>query len=239
MVIMIIIQKNNERNQVEIKRLISLNKAILSEAENILINPIAEQLSNDLKSTLYKRILRALIQIQKISVNNFSKNKIRDTEFQIAKLTSINDIVQSMSDIDVPDTDLEVIAIIQFIKKIKMILISEYKLGNVESSIYSNEEALLSMSQIRLSVETHYSKALKARAADKIGTARTSFEKALEILQNHDGNSEYKEKKMVEISDRLNDIAEDLKTANDDHLKKVAKKEYDELDALFKPKQKW
>jgi hypothetical protein len=239
-IIMIVIaQKINEKKQAEIKRVVSLHKKILLEVDSVLLDPSSVNLSDNLKLMIQKRVLRSLSQIKELNNSNLNNNKIREITFEIDKLKSSKSVFLSMEDLNIPESDQEAISLIQYIKLIKRILISEHKLGNIDSLIYSHEESLLSLAQIKILVETHYSKAVNAKLANKIGSARTSFEKSLEILRNNQSTNEYFEEKIALITEHLSDITEELKTANNDHQKKLAEQEYDEMEVLFTPKRKW
>ena len=71
------------------------------------------------------------------------------------------------------------------------------------------------------------------------GSARQFLEKALKLISTSSLQGAYKEQKQEEIEDRLQEISNELRTANAEDRAKKEKSEEDDLDMLFQPKKKW
>lgn len=232
------IQQQKEKKEFERRALLTKYRAIIEETEEVLMNAANLPISSNLMAVLHKRIHEALKAMSEINPN---ATEVKTRLVQSQDRIDSPDYIPPPSNepIKMPDNDNQVIAIIQGIKRMRLLLRSEHSKGNVDSQIFINEDKRLDTIQMQINVESQRKRGIKAKNTNMLGSARQYFEKALATLDSQNYTDDYITNRKVDIKQHLNEITEQLKNANAKDAKVRQAEETDDLDILFAPKRKW
>jgi hypothetical protein len=138
-----------------------------------------------------------------------------------------------------PDNEQQLVAILQCIKKLRIVLKSEQSKGALDAQTFTSEDNRLATMQLKINIESLVKRGTQASNKEMLGSARQYFEKALQSLANSTVKNEYVTTRQADITQQVEDITDALKNTNAKDAAKKAKNEEDELDLLFQPKKKW
>ncbi len=234
------IQQHKEKQEAEKRALIAKQKAIIDETEELIINMGNLPPNPPIVEILNRRSLNAAKRMAQIVPDSRARSRINDLE---SRLKASEDLAQNTAMNEepfiLPDNEQHLVAILQTIKKLRVILKSEQAKGTLDAQTFMREDLRFDAMQLKISIESLIKRGNQAFNKEMIGSARQYFEKALVTLSNHAHKSEYTQVKENEINDRLEEITVMLKTTNAADREKKAKSEEDDLDMLFQPKKKW
>ncbi len=234
------IQQHKEKQEAEKRALAAKQKAIIDETEELIVNMGNLPPNPGVIEILNRRSLNAAKKMLQIMPDARTKSRVNDLE---SRLKAAEDLALNNSNREesftLPDNEQHLVAILQTIKKLRIILKSEQSKGTLDAQTFMREDMRLDAMQLKISIETLIKRGNQAYAKEMIGSARQYFEKALTTLANHPHKTEYTEAKTNEINDKLDEITAMLKTTNAEDRAKKAKSEEDDLDMLFQPKKKW
>ncbi len=231
-------QQHKAKVEAETRAEVAKHKAIIDETENVLMACSQFPISSKVILILHQRVLNALQSIASLSPSTTDiKQRIKDQERVIGETDTTADTPNS--DFTLPETDKLIIQYIQAVKKLRILLRSEYSKGKVDSKTYSEQDKLLERLQLKVNVETLARRAAAALNTKMLGSARQYLEKGIKAMENQNGLDEFLAKRLSQFKTQLTEIQDELKSANakDRAAKKEA--ERDELDELFAPKKKW
>lgn len=231
-------QQAKERQETERRAQLTKFKTIIEETEEVLMNSANVPISVNLTTVLHKRVHDALAQMMQLSPgSNEIKTRLKQSK---ERLDSADPNAKSRDDkVNMPESDAQIINIVQGIKKLRAILRSEHSKGNVDPQIFMNEDRRMESLQLQINVDSQIKRGLKAKNSNMLGSARQYFEKAQATLENTSFSDDFTKGKMAEVQHYLDEITSELKSANARDAKDKEAAEQDELDVLFAPKKKW
>lgn len=234
------VQQHKEKQETEKRTKVAKQKAIIDESEELIVNLSNLPASPNLIKILNKRSLNAAKAMQTL----MPEAKGIDSRVQelSVRLEAAEDLAANQSSEDVfmmPDNEQQILSILQCIKKIRATLKSEQSKGTLDAQTFTKEDQRLDAMQLKINIESLVKRGSQAQNKEMLGSSRQYFEKALQTLAKHPLKTEYVTTKQAEISSRLEEITDSLKSTNAQDAAKKAKSEENELDVLFQPKKKW
>ncbi len=232
------VQQHKEKQEAERRRELTKFKKIIEETEDVLMNSANIPMSPSLIKVLHQRAYEALKAMVDLSPTSKElKNRMAQAKERASQ--PAQDDGGTSDNIQVPDNDKLVIAVVQGIKKLRTLLRSEHSKGKVETSLFTQEDKRLERIQLRINIESLIKRGNAARTANMLGSARQYYEKAYATLNATANRDEYTTARLEEVEDQLQAIMSELKATNASDRKKKEDKEKDDLDVLFAPKKKW
>ena len=240
-VVVNVMQQHKEKIEAEKRVQIAKQKAIIDETEELIVNLTHLPPNPGLVEVLNRRSLNAAKIMQTLMPNTKNiKQRVQELD---ARLTASVELalnqVASDENFVLPDNEQQLIAILQCIKKLRIVLKSEQTKGILDATIYMKHEQRLDGMQLKINIESLLKRGMQAYNKEMLGSARQYFEKALQSINNHPLKTEYTQSKQAEISEKLEEITSALKNTNAKDAAKKAKDSEDDLDLLFQPKKKW
>ncbi|WP_057830680.1 hypothetical protein [Colwellia sp. TT2012] len=235
------IQQHKEKIEAEKRIKVAKQKAIIDESEELIFN-LANLPSNpNIVKILNRRSLNAAKTMQEL-MPEVKGIKKRAQELK-SRLKASEDLADNQTDMDdnfiLPDNEQQLVAILQCIKKLRVVIKSEQSKGTLDAQTFTAEDQRLAAMQLKINIESLIKRGSQAFNKEMLGSARQYFEKALQTLINSPVKNDYVTAKHTEISQKLEDITDALKHTNAKDAAKKAKSEESELDILFQPKKKW
>ncbi|MFT6268938.1 MAG: hypothetical protein ACJAVV_001756 [Alphaproteobacteria bacterium] len=232
------VQQFNERKANEKREEVSRQRAIFDGTEESIVAALQMPVSPLLIALMRKRSFSALKAIYEYSSNRELKSKMDEINKAI-KAIDINQAAPNQNTFILPKTDKVIIKYIQAVKKLRIILRSEYAKANITPKLYAQEEKALSSLQLRVNVETLMKRATDGVSNNMQGSARQYIEKAITALTNHKPQSDYTAERKIELESMLNGLEMNVKDNNLKQLMEEKEKENTDIESLFAPKQKW
>lgn len=232
-------QKHTEEKLERIKKIITANKRIIMDSESLLAGTDSENMSNKLKIAILNRIAYSLSNIISVSKERTFQSKLEETKLSISHLEVSHENFASFANMVIPNDQSASVAKIKVIKELRILINSEYRANRLDHFSYTKENLDLYIAQIKISFETYYNYAIKAKLKNKIGTARQLFEKCVKLLESTTHKHEYIDKSLATVKSEIKEISDALKETNKEHVEKEKSKENGDLDILFAPKKKW
>jgi hypothetical protein len=240
-VVVNIMQQHKEKQEAEKRVQVAKQKAIIDETEELILNLTHLPPNPGVVEVLNRRSLNAakVMQVLMPEQKNLKKRvQELDARLKASVELALNQ-VSSEENFVLPDNEQQLIAILQCIKKLRIILKSEQSKGILDAAAFMKQDQRLDGMQLKINIESLIKRGSQAYSKEMLGSARQYFEKALQSLANHPTKTEYVQAKQAEIADKLEDITSALKNTNAKDAAKKAKDNEDELDLLFQPKKKW
>lgn len=232
-----IIQQQREQREAKRRQETALQKAIIDETEEMLLLNSKIPMSKDVVVTLQTRVLNAVKAMAAVNPKMTElEQRATDIESQIAET---NNKYRSMADNSfiVPDNEQAAIAILQALKKLRLILRSEHNKGLVSPSVLMEEEKRAEHLSLRINLDNLFGKAQAAIHMNQIGSARQLLDKAHSMMGGIASTDEYILNKRQQLEQMQAQLDQMVQQQNEANLH--SKKEPDELDLLFQPKKKW
>lgn len=230
------VQQHKEKQETERRKELTKQKKIIEESEDILLNSANTPMSENAYRVIQRRIYDALTAMVQLSPTSKElKNRLNEAK------TRMSDPVDASNseNLALPDSDKQLITLIQGIKKLRAVLRSEHGKGKVDSQVFVAEDKRLEKLQLRINIESQIKRGISARSANMVGSARQYFEKAYATVSAVAYSDDYINSKKQELEGYLEAISTELKASNATALKKKNEQEQDDLDVLFAPKKKW
>lgn len=235
------IQQHKEKIEAEKRIKVSKQKAIIDESEELILNLANLPDNPSVIKILNLRSLNAAKAMQELmpAVKGIKK-RVQELKSRVKASEDLAENQKSMDEgFTLPDNEQHLVAILQCIKKLRVVLKSEQSKGALDAQTYTAEDNQLGAMQLKINIESLTKRGTQAFNKDMLGSARQYFEKALQSLAGAPVKSEYVIAKQAEIAQQLEDITDALKHTNAKDAAKKAKSEENELDLLFQPKKKW
>lgn len=232
------VQQHNERKAAKKREDIGKQRTILDDTEVAVSAAQQMPLSKRLIVILRKRTLTALIEIYEKNPSPDLKSKVEELQKSIREINA-DEPVPDQASFQLPKSDKVIIKYIQAIKKLRIILRSEYKQGNIAGDVFQVEDQALEKLQLRVNIETLHKRAVDAVSHNMQGSARQYLEKALIALGKSKTPNEYSAAKTIELQDMLDNLESSLKDKNVQNILADKAKEKEDIDTLFAPKKKW
>lgn len=231
------VQQGKEKQEAERRKELIKQKKIIEEAEELLANNVNVPMSETLLRALQNRIHHALAEMINLSPDSRElKNRFEESKECIGKPV---EKVSDSESLSLPDSDKQLISLLQGIKKLRTMLRSEHSRGKVETKQFVAEDRRLEKLQLKINIDSQIKRGLAARTANMAGSARQYFEKAYATLNSVNYSDEYTVEMKAMLEQNLEEISNELKASNESTVQKKNEQEQDELDMLFAPKKKW
>nr|WP_136252366.1 hypothetical protein [Ningiella ruwaisensis] len=232
------VQQHNERKAAKKREEINKYRTILDESEMAHSAATKMPLSKRLILIIRKRSLEALIEIYEQNPSPDLKGKVEELQKAVKEINP-DEPMPDQSAFVLPKSDKIIIKYIQAVKKIRVILRSEFKKGNIPADVYQAEDSAIEKLQLRVNIETLHKRANDAVTNKMQGSARQYLEKALAALAKHKPQFEYTTNKTRELQDMLMNLESVVKDRNVQHILDEKAKEKEDIEELFAPKKKW
>ncbi|MBU2882171.1 hypothetical protein KO525_05610 [Psychrosphaera sp. B3R10] len=230
-------QQQKDKLEAEKRQEMAKYRAIIEETDETIMNEVGVPISNEGYSILYRRVHHALTGMNE--TNPGQKDVVARIQSIKEKITAGDFPSAEVSNTELPDNEKLLIALIQGIKKYRTILRSEHGKGRIPSNLFMQEDKKIEKLQLKINVESQIKRGKLAITNGLTGSARQYFEKALATLEAQPYSDDYIVARKKNVTERLELIASDLKSANAKAVKKKIEDEKDDLDELFAPKKKW
>ena len=240
-VVINVIQQHKEKLESEKKVQLARYKAIIDETEELIVNLNHLPTNPGIIEVLNRRSLNAAKAMQKLmpTMKNI-KLRVKELDARLkASVELASNQVASNEAFILPDDEQQLIAILQCIKKLRLVVKSEQAKGSLDAKTFMMHDQNLDAMQLKINIESLLKRGMQAYNKEMLGSARQYFEKALQSIANHPHKNDYTNSKKDEIEDKLEDITNALKNTNAQDAAKKAKEQEDDLDMLFQPKKKW
>ncbi|NTS77628.1 hypothetical protein HR060_12230 [Catenovulum sp. SM1970] len=226
-------QQHKAKQDAQKRQEIAKYKAIIEETEELLMNAGSLPISQHLILVMHQRVLEALKSISQLAPeSNDIKSRLKDAQVRV---DNFDPTAKTGDDnIQVPDDDKAIIALIKGIKKLRTLLRSEHSKGKVDTGVFMKEDKRLESMQLKINIDSLMKRGKAAQKSGMVGSARQYFEKAFNTLSAKINPDEYVNSRKQELEGILKQIESELKDAN----AKGREKEPDEFDDLFH-KKKW
>ncbi|GIU31504.1 hypothetical protein L2719_12170 [Shewanella schlegeliana] len=237
-----IVQQQKARVEAERRNELARHRAVIDETEEVLSNTGLFPCSSDLILMLYRRVEDALTGALPIARNQSSdfERRLIDLRGQIQALQSAPKPSPAIELFRLPDSDRQILTLVQTLKKLKAILRAEHNKGKVDPSIFSQEEQRIDSLQLRINVDSMLGRGRAACFMKQYGSAKQMVTKALATLHTikaQTPNDPFIAHKVEEAKAMLEEITGAQKSAHPVLAK--SKPEDDDIDVLFQPKKKW
>ncbi|MDN4501324.1 hypothetical protein QX776_02870 [Alteromonadaceae bacterium BrNp21-10] len=228
------------KNKVESEKRAELGKlkTIIDETDDLLAAMEHLPVTNHMHVILLRRIVNALKQSLNYTTNKDTKSRIRDTQQQIDSI-NVEENNNLESRFNLPDNEKLIIALLQGIKRIRIILRSENHKGKIDPKLFVEQDRMLDRYQLKVNIETIKRRVHASLQSKMLGSARQYLEKGLAALKAQKVQDEYVTTTLAELTSQLNNIHQNMRDANAADTAKRVEESKDELDELFAPKKKW
>lgn len=232
-----VMQQQKQQRETKRRQETALQKAIIDETEEMLLLHSKLPMSKDVVIALQTRNLNALKAMAAVNPQMAElEQRANDMEKQIAD-TNRSYRPISENNFVVPDNEKAAIAVLQALKKLRLILRSEHNKGLVSPSTLMEEEKSAERLSLRINLDNLFGKAQASIHMVQIGSARQLLDKAHSMMNGVASTDDYimgKRQQLEQMQAQLDKMLQEQNEAN-----RLARKEPDELDVLFQPKKKW
>ncbi|WP_110456671.1 hypothetical protein [Shewanella algidipiscicola] len=237
-----VIQQQKERAEAERRTELARQRAIIDETETVLSCTGMFPCSTNIVLILYKRVQEALSLSVSLGGNQATDyhRRLQDINAQIETLNNGTKQNPSVESFRLPDTDKQILTLVQVLKKLKAILRAEHNKGKIDPTIFAQEEARIDSLQLRINVDSMLSRARSASFMKQYGSSKQMVTKALATLHTIKAmtpNDPFITKKVDEAKILLDEIMGAQKQATPNAPQ--PKNDDDDIDVLFQPKKKW
>jgi hypothetical protein len=234
-------QQHKEKMEAEKRVLVAKQKAIIDETEELLANLPHLPPNPSIAEILTRRGLNAAKAMKKLSPEvKMLKSQVQELDARLkASIELTLNHEENEASFVLPDNEQQLIAMLQCIKKLRVVLKSEQNKGVLNANLFMKHDKKLDSLQLKINIESLLKRGMQAYSKEMLGSARQYFEKAIQSLESHPTKTEYTQAKLIEVREKLGDITNALKNTNAQDAQKKAKDNEDDLDMLFAPKKKW
>ena len=235
------IQQHKEKLNAEKRIKVSKQKAIIDESEELIFNLTHLPDNPNIVKILNRRSLNAAKTMEELMPEvKGIKKRVQEISARVKASEELaNNKSTTEENFTLPDSEQQLVGILQCIKKLRAVLKSEQSKGALEAQTYTAEDQKLAAMQLKINIESLIKRGTIAFSKQMLGSARQYFEKALQSLASSTVKSDYIATRQADISEKLEEITDALKNTNAKDAAKKAKSEENELDLLFQPKKKW
>jgi hypothetical protein len=235
------IQQHKEKLEAEKRIKVSKQKAIIDESEELILNLANLPSSPNVVKILNRRSLNAAKSMQELMPEvKGIKKRLQELKSRLKASEDLADSQNGAEDsFSLPDDEQQLVAILQCIKKLRVVLKSEQSKGALDAQTFTAEDQQLAAMQLKINIESLVKRGTQAFNKEMLGSARQYFEKALQSLSSSPIRNDYVTARQADVKQQLEEITDALKHTNAKDAAKKAKSEEDELDLLFQPKKKW
>ncbi|MBL6735252.1 MAG: hypothetical protein ISP86_05175 [Shewanellaceae bacterium] len=163
---------------------LSKQKMAIDDGESILANISILPISNNVVMILYGRIEEGLLISKKVSGSNQYDQRINVIRGQMQNLRNTPPKARSIDNFQIPNSEKEVLIIVQTLKKLKEILRLELQKGRIPQHVYGVENQKIAHMQLRINIDNTISRAQMAFEKNQFRTAKQMLTKAVNTLNS-------------------------------------------------------
>ncbi|MBW8192422.1 hypothetical protein K0504_15395 [Neiella marina] len=235
-IIVNVMQQQKERQNAERRTEVARQKAIIDETEDVILLSSKMPMSKQLMRVLMARVANALQAWQKVQSSDDVNRRLKDINNQLSNVDKGYSEISERS-FQVPDNEQHAIALLQGLKKLRLLIRAEHNKGLVSPSIFVEEEKRIDRLLIRINLENLMSRATSSLLTKQHGSCRQMLDKAETVIANVTVPDEYIAGKIEQINgirSQLDAITRKVEEENQEKLKRKS----DEDDLIFN-KKKW
>lgn len=229
------VQQHRQRQNIARRQKIAKYRATLDQVEDLINLAKYFPIGRSMLAVLHSRARELLVAMNEVSPSDSYRERIEEYDQRLQQVDP-HDTTLLTENFELPQSDKQIIAMINALKRLRGALRSEHARGKVDSQVYSTEESRLQRLQLKISVETLLKRGQNAYNGYMLGSARQYYEKALNLLDEQTYSDDYIDQRRDSVSHALEQITSELRDANS---RDAASQEKDELEELFQPKKKW
>ena len=233
-----IMQQYKQRQEADRRVLMTKQKLIIDESDELLLNASRLPYTKALVLLLQNRILDAL---RAISQANPALNSVRQRIQDVtAQINYVQEHYQSNEEsaFRAPDSDRQALQMLQLVKKIRAVMRVEQNKGKIDPQAFVAEDRRLELLLLKINIANLIQRALDARVQRQFGSAKQMLTKGITTLAAIHDKDAWLVTREEEMRMALREMAEQLEKANQKELDQLNEKK-DDLDVLFQPKRKW
>ncbi len=233
-----IMQQYKQKQETDRRILMTRQKLIIDESDELLLNASRLPYSKLLVLLLQNRILDAL---RAISVVNPSLNSVRQRIQDVtAQITYVQEHYQANEEsaFRTPDSDRQALQMLQLVKKIRAVVRIEHNKGKIDPQAFVAEDRRLELLLLKINIANLIQRTLDARMQRQFGSAKQMLTKGITTLAAIHDKDAWLISREEEMRLAMREMAEQLEQANQKELDQLNEKK-DDLDVLFQPKRKW
>ena len=233
-----IMQQYKQRQEADRRVLMTKQKLIIDESDELLLNASRLPYTKALVLLLQNRILDAL---RAISQANPALNSVRQRIQDVtAQINYVQEHYQANEEsaFRAPDSDRQALQMLQLVKKIRAVMRVEQNKGKIDPQAFVAEDRRLELLLLKINIANLIQRALDARVQRQFGSAKQMLTKGITTLAAIHDKDAWLVTREEEMRMALREMAEQLEKANQKELDQLNEKK-DDLDVLFQPKRKW
>ncbi|WP_406663187.1 hypothetical protein [Gallaecimonas sp. GXIMD1310] len=236
------VQQQRQKQEAERRQELAKQKAIIDETEDLL--PIAGQMpiSSKLIAMLHGRLAEALTAASALGVGDSAKMKARAEDALKQQKKALEAHRPSDDNIRLPDNEVQMVRLLQAVKRLIAILRTEFNRGKVDPETFRLESAFLDRIRLKINLEGLINRGVSAKLIKQFGSARQFLNKAKQLAAPHAHQDGYLQAKLGDIQIHLDEINQ-AKGAMMPPVKapraEGEPQQPDDMDLLFSPKKKW
>lgn len=233
-----IVQQYKQKQEADRRLLMSRQKNVIDETDEMLLNANRLPYSKTLILLLQNRILDSLRMVSQVRPDLASvKQRMQDVAAQI---NYVNEHYQSNdeSGFRSPDSDRQAIQMLQVVKKLRAVVRIEHNKGKIDPQAFVAEDRRLELLLLKINIANLLQRAMDARMQRQYGSARQLLTKGVSTLAAIHDKDAWLISREEEMRLTLKEMTSELEQANKKELEEMQEKK-DDLDVLFQPKRKW
>lgn len=227
------------QQDIDKKLLVSKQKDIISEADDLLLNVTQIPYTQKIVSILQSRVLFALKQILVVTPNSFPiQQRITDLKNQIAQSAS-NPIIETQFS-PPADSDMSM-KMLRVLRRLRKILRIEFNRGRLSQADLLKEDKRLELMIFKIQFNNLLKNIEEAYRTNQIGTMKQLMIGGLNTLQKLNIDDGWLRSVQEKLSSDLKAINEEAAQHNKQEMQEMASKEKDDdQDMIFGTKKnKW
>jgi superoxide dismutase len=233
-----IMQQYKQKQEADRRVLMTRQKLIIDESDELLLNASRLPYSKLLVLLLQNRILDAL---RAITVVNPSLNSVRQRIQDVtAQITYVQEHYQANEEsaFRTPDSDRQALQMLQLVKKIRAVVRIEHNKGKIDPQAFVAEDRRLELLLLKVNIANLIQRTLDARVQRQFGSAKQMLTKGITTLAAIHDKDAWLVAREEEMRLAMREMADQQEQANQKELDQLNEKK-DDLDVLFQPKRKW
>jgi superoxide dismutase len=233
-----IMQQYKQKQEADRRILMTRQKLIIDESDELLLNASRLPYSKLLVLLLQNRILDAL---RAITVVNPSLNSVRQRIQDVtAQITYVQEHYQANEEsaFRTPDSDRQALQMLQLVKKIRAVVRIEHNKGKIDPQAFVAEDRRLELLLLKVNIANLIQRTLDARVQRQFGSAKQMLTKGITTLAAIHDKDAWLVAREEEMRLAMREMADQQEQANQKELDQLNEKK-DDLDVLFQPKRKW
>ena len=240
-----IIQQYKDKLAIERRISIAKQRAIISEVDELLLNPLQIPFSKPLILIMHQRIRNSLVVIINNSPSNVAmRDHLKRTDTQIQQIRESYATPRAET-FKCPDLETESRAMLQITKKLSAVIRSEHAKGKISTDAFVAENYRFEIIQLKIHLQNGVKKITEMKQVMQFNSASNMINKFLKVLSTIKDEDSFLALKKNELITLQKDIKmltlqSAKKTTQEQEQQKNTEKQDDlGVDSIFQDKKKW